>query len=480
MIQKILRKSMFFLALLAATLFFSCGGGSSSSDDEEEYDIEPGSSLTESDFHTFRSYHDEYFETGFADLIEDLLAGYPPLSNYSTYYISPTGSDYYNNGLSEQAPFATFSHALSQMLAGDTLIVMDGTYTMEGSYEGMEVNKYGSYSSFTTIKAQNKGKAIISGGNTTKNNDYALMSISGIYIMVDGLVFKDLKAANGATGIRLENGANHIVIANCEFKNIKTASLVTEASKDDEDLQYTANAIIGYGNSNSAPISSILVYKNRCTDMETGWGECISLTENCTHVSIIDNYIDNTGNIGIDVGGNYVDELLADRRFTRYAYIAHNTVVNESTSDTYGDTCYGIYADGGQHIQIIGNKVENCMGGIEAGAEEVNEGYPTDDIWIRSNELINCGEVFFACGGYEANRGWVTNVHFLENTCLATHDADCMVNLAKCNNVEIKGNTFKKTGNFGIDMVNWEYNGWNLSPTPTVNDAINENTWIGF
>ena len=55
-----------------------------------------------------------------------------------------------------------------------------------------------------------------------------------------------------------------------------------------------------------------------------------------------------------------------------------------------------------------------------------------------------------------------------------------MVNLAKCNNVEIKGNTFKKTGNFGIDMVNWEYNGWNLSPTPTVNDAINENTWIGF
>ena len=493
MICKIFHRTIFLAAVLTATLFFACGGGGGGDDDDDRYTTTPAPSLTVSEFNSFKASHSSYFEdtdTGFANLIATIISGGAPSSAGNTYYISPNGSDS-NSGLSSQVPLKNFSAAFSKMTSGGTLIVMDGTYT-PGSQIGVSLN--GNSSNYIKIKAQNKGKAIISGGNTKKANNYALMSISGSYIMIDGLVFKDLKAQNGATGIRLENGANHIIIANCTFTNIRTASLVTEESKDNENLQYTANAIIGYGDDADNPISNILVYNNTCRNMETGWGECISLTENCKYVSIIDNYLDDTGNIGIDVGGNYVTSLSASLRFTRYAYIAHNTVVNESTEDTYGDTCYGIYADGGQHIQIIGNKVANCMGGIEAGAEEVNDGYPTNDITISGNEIVDCKEVFFACGGWEEDRGLVKNVHFTGNTCTANRDAGSMVNLAKCDNVEIKENTFRKSGNFEIDTFNLEFEGWGIEPTVNnkkykgtsatlnaISDSIeSDNTWIGF
>lgn len=471
MICKIFHRIVFFLAALACLQLTSCGGGGGGDDDDDRYTTTPAGSLSVSEFNSFRASHSSYFEDSFANIIASVIAGGSPASGGDTYYVSPSGNNS-NNGRSTQTPFKTLPHALSALSAGDTLIVMDGTYTASSQ---IEAENSENASSYITIKAQNKGKAIISGGNTTKANDYALMSISGSYIMIDGLVFKDLKAQTGATGVKLENGANHIIIANCTFTNIRTASLVTEASKDDDDLQFTANAIIGYGTSSSNPISSILVYKNKCYDMETGWGECISLTENCTHVSIIENYLDDTGNIGIDVGGNYVTSLPANLRFTRYAYIAHNTVVNESTEDTYKDTCYGIYADGGQHIQIIGNKVANCMGGIEAGAEEVNEGYPTDDITISGNEIVDCQEVFFACGGYEIDRGWVKNVKFTNNTCTARNTADLMVNLAKCDTVEISGNTFTKMGSFEMEGIYKEFNS-----SYTKNITERDNTWIGF
>ncbi len=121
------------------------------------------------------------------------------------------------------------------------------------------------------------------------------------------------------------------------------------------------------------------------------------------------------------------------------------------------------------------------MGGIECGAEEkLGNTYPANDITISGNEIVDCQKVFFACGGWEKDRGLVKNVRFTENTCTATRDASRMINLAKCDNVEIKRNTFKSVGNFGITKVYREYSGWNLNPAPNVNDVENENTWIGF
>lgn len=497
--NKIIRKIFTFAIAISVPLFFACGAGDG--DDSDRYETSRASALSSSEFNSFRSNHSAYFEDdNYTNMIQKVISGSTLPSNGTTYYISPTGDDDKNDG-TQQKPFKTFSKALEEMFAGDTLIVMDGTYMAstedardEDSDNAVELSKSGNASAFITIKAQHRGEAVISGFTNAQKSDYALMYINGSYIMIDGLVFSNLEVKNGGKGIELENGAHHVTVANCEFTKIKTASHVTKESKYNEDLQYTANAIIAYADSNSKPITNILIYNNSCYDMETGWGECISLTENCQYISIIENYIDSTENIGIDVGGNYVTDLAADKRFTRYAYIAHNTVINESTADTYGDTCYGIYSDGGQHIQIIGNKVANCMGGIEAGAEEVNEGYPTADITISGNEIIDCKEKYFSCGGWKTDLGWVKNVVFTGNTCTANTKGDCMVNLSKCDNVEIKENTFRKSGNFEIDTFNLEFEGWGIEPTvnnkkykgtstslKAISDSIErDNTWIGF
>jgi parallel beta-helix repeat protein len=89
----------------------------------------------------------------------------PNLGQGATYYISPSGSDLYN-GLSPSFPWLTFSHAILQLTHGDTLIVMDGTYSVaEGT--GLPAISCGSNANNgteeqpITIQAQNERGALL-------------------------------------------------------------------------------------------------------------------------------------------------------------------------------------------------------------------------------------------------------------------------------------------------------------------------------
>jgi hypothetical protein len=72
----------------------------------------------------------------------------PQFADAATYYISPSGSN--SNSGTQSQPFATFSHAFSQMSGGDTLYVMDGTYNEQvkdmpsGSPGAAEIDGQGS------------------------------------------------------------------------------------------------------------------------------------------------------------------------------------------------------------------------------------------------------------------------------------------------------------------------------------------------
>jgi len=72
-----------------------------------------------------------------------------------TYYISPTGSNS-ANGLSEGAAWQTFVYAMVKLVAGDTLILLDGTYT-----EQLNVTVSGTSGSPVTFAAKNRGLAVI-------------------------------------------------------------------------------------------------------------------------------------------------------------------------------------------------------------------------------------------------------------------------------------------------------------------------------
>ncbi|MEH2050722.1 right-handed parallel beta-helix repeat-containing protein [Nostoc sp.] len=99
----------------------------------------------------------------------------------TTYYVSGTGNDN-SNGLTTTTPFRTIAKALylPQLKAGDTILVMNGTY---GSV-GMIFNKNGSPNNWTTIKAYpGATPKIITTGS-------AMNIFSSSYVRVEGLTFE--------------------------------------------------------------------------------------------------------------------------------------------------------------------------------------------------------------------------------------------------------------------------------------------------
>lgn len=146
----------------------------------------------------------------------------------ATYYVSPAGSDS-NNG-SSAAPFRTIAKGVNAAAAGDTILLADGTYGNEGKisdrtggYNGyatpVDINKAGRSDAWITLKAQNKGKAILDCGTTTS----AMGCDKNIYLHSGAQYwsFEDMVFTRGAWGgIGTDEGASHIRIKGNEFKNI--------------------------------------------------------------------------------------------------------------------------------------------------------------------------------------------------------------------------------------------------------------------
>lgn len=407
-------------------------------------------------------------DENFVSLVNDILSNTSLETRGQTYYISTDGSD--SNDGSQSAPFESFSYALEKLTAGDTLYVKGGTYT-----EQIEItSKSGQEDSYITIAADpenaESNPAIISGSELTDDDDYRLVFIEkSSYIRISGITFTNSYGLDAA-GIIVKGESNHLIFDNCTFTNIK----VPDPAKED----HVANGILCYGDSpsTSGTINNILIYNNSFTNMATGWGECLSVVANCENVNIIKNTIDTTGNIGIDVGGNYGYCSTPSLDFTRYAYIAQNQVSN--CESAYGDTSYGIYADGGQHIQIVNNTATACSGGIEVGAEEAQKSvnYATYDVLIKGNSVSESTDCALAIGGYEAGLGMVRTVLVTGNTFTNNADKEdgAIISISKCDSVIISGNTFTHTDGV-FDGTFLEYAlGQKYSTNVEVSDSLTE------
>lgn len=126
------------------------------------------------------------------------------------YYVSPspTGND--NNAGTSGAPFATITHAATRCVAGDTVLVNDGTYSLS---QATYVN--GAAGSPITYKAVNKGQAKIVG--TTDDPWYN----QGNYVVIDGFDITN-GVTNGIHGIN--NYGSNVTIQNCTIHDILLTS----------------------------------------------------------------------------------------------------------------------------------------------------------------------------------------------------------------------------------------------------------------
>jgi len=135
----------------------------------------------------------------------------------SIYYIHPTAGNDSNIG-SEVNPWLTLQTAVNRLNAGDTLILKDGIYYSTDENH-INYQKIVGSASYITIKAQNKGYAIMDGQTVSK---YAVQFYPGsCYLKFEGITIRNYYWAgffsnNGTTG----NFVHHIIISDCKIYDI--------------------------------------------------------------------------------------------------------------------------------------------------------------------------------------------------------------------------------------------------------------------
>ena len=109
-----------------------------------------------------------------------------------TYYVSTNGVDNHS-GTSEAQAWASFSHALGQLHAGDTLCLVDGTYN-----QSLTISMSGEASNPITIQALHDNEVIL------KNSGTSIRVSDSNYITIQGITIQ-----GGSQGVYVI-GSNHI------------------------------------------------------------------------------------------------------------------------------------------------------------------------------------------------------------------------------------------------------------------------------
>jgi hypothetical protein len=160
-----------------------------------------------------------------------LLVG--QLAGAATYYVATNGSD--SNAGTLTAPFLTLQQGVNRAVAGDTVIVRDGTYGHVNSVTGGDgsSNEYtpvvlynsGTAQAWITIKAEHKGAAVL---DCEMLCDAYINLYNASYIVIQDLVItRGYKEA-----IHSNDSAHHITLRGNQFEYIANRSTSTTLGLD--------------------------------------------------------------------------------------------------------------------------------------------------------------------------------------------------------------------------------------------------------
>jgi hypothetical protein len=153
----------------------------------------------------------------------------------ATYYVSPSGGD--SNPGTQAAPFRHISKAASAATqAGDTVIVMDGTYDNEGKVgPAYVVTLYysGTSGNPITFQAQHRGMAVLDSMNTSTttscNGASAYFNLyHASFIVIQGFVIQ----RGCDEGIHSNDTAHDITIKQNEIRNIANHTVTDQIGRD--------------------------------------------------------------------------------------------------------------------------------------------------------------------------------------------------------------------------------------------------------
>lgn len=167
----------------------------------------------------------------------------------TTYYVATTGND--GNPGTQASPFQHVSKGVAQAVAGDVVVVADGTYDNEGAVEPNNVvnlKNSGTASQPITIMAEHRGAAILDGGLTSTsscNGAYSYFNLgNAAYIVIQG--FQIQHTCDDA--IHDNDSAHNIVIRQNEMHHIANIPITDTIGRVATGCPTTAHDIVIDGN----------------------------------------------------------------------------------------------------------------------------------------------------------------------------------------------------------------------------------------
>lgn len=308
----------------------------------------------------------------------------------SSYYIAPDQSSDENSGTSEQAPWASFEHALSKMQAGDTLYLMDGVY-----HQTLDISLSGTHEAPVTIKALNDGKALIDGQGVRET----VILRGSPDNKISHLVLEGFVASNSYKHVYRIRNAQHIVLKRLSGSNavridknnhIFSIAYSTDVLVEDCAAYGTARILFDYYGSQRGTFrrcwgrwKANTYGKVRTGITCYGSGDC--LVENC--IMTVE------PNVAVRVEGIKVNRRDGNPYGSRNRF--------------YGNIAYGFVADGSPGYMIQGNEVmddnefiNNASIGNSVGFYQRND----RDLRIQNMTIAECLEEGFKQVPYCRNK----------------------------------------------------------------------------
>ena len=376
-------------------------------------------------------------------------------------YVSPIGE---GEGTIDN-PCSIYT-AVKNVKPGQTIYLRGGNYSLKST---INIKNSGSENNYIRIRNYPNEHVYLSSSadNVKKYREYVVFALAeGVsYIKIEGLEIADISTKNVIGIVAWNGGQSNIIIRNNSIHDLKTSS----TNMNDSDAG--ANAILLLGESYE-PINNVLIYGNECYNNSTGWCETISVSSNCENVYVIENYVHDNTNIGIDFYGNagYCDNPALDQ--PRYCVAALNMV--EASVCEYAD-CAGLYVDGARDILLTNNIIKSSQYGIEIGAEELSEGYPVKNIMVRNNVMYKNTTCGLRIGGYDAkNCGYVTSTKIYNNTIInSSYGGSGVITISKVDGIDFRNNIVHSEINCSLvtgDMsqtysknISFSYNYFNIA-----------------
>lgn len=365
-----------------------------------------------------------------------------PLNGWQIGYKKPNESNVLGSNYVTVNTASALTSAISNATAGQTIYVRGGTYSL-GT---LNISKAGTSSNYITVKNYPNETPVITGSKIN-------FTSSCKYLNFEGFLIKDLTNLDWDTCVSFNSGSSYINFRNNEITNIKCKS-----------ADNGCNPLVLYGDSATNSINNINVENNYIHDCSTGWSEAITCNGNVEYCNIVQNTVDNNGNIGIDLAGNFswTGTVGSSTNQARFITVARNLVSN--CNSTYA-TSAGLYCDGGRDNIFEYNVVYHCQCGIELGAEE--GGATVENFHVRNNLVIDCGRSI-GIGGYQSTSATHRNTYVYNNTFIGGtwYKEKYMVFLENTSNVNMHNNIFyaqsenKLLANNGGSDLKFDYNCW--------------------